>query len=115
LDLATTKGNQLKAKYQATTSQATTLLSHIEGDTSAWMWANNAQNGGRLRAALDTIMDDLTTGLKELLVHDLRNLRKSVGQDHLMVELANFFKLEPKLDALGKTTMQLLNMQKSRV
>ena len=90
------------------------LITQVEESTdgSEWQWANNDTNIGVLKAKVKSLQDKTAEDdiYMRVLLHDLKNLKSSVGQAQLTVGLKKFITLEDYVQAIAKAQKRLLGM-----
>ena len=91
----------MKGKLNAVIAHATQLIGEVK-DNSAWGWADNEQNVGKLRTKIKDVREGLTEFTRLFLTRDTVKLNKSKTKQFLLVELGarGFGKLKQPTDDL---------------
>ena len=99
---------QIKTQMMKTRMSATSFVQQVQSKVP-YEWARNAENVGRLEAAI-TIMDEMTDFAKEFLFQDMKALKTKTG-DFWQGELRDFVEtMQPKLADVSNITKELLMM-----
>ena len=103
-----------KAKQRLATATATARsLEALTTSAEEWRWANNNENLGELRAALQKVTDNLSNRDKEVLATDARDLRSRYGAGHLMTAMTQFLATEKHVEHLWKVGERIENMHRA--
>lgn len=114
IELAMTRSTKLRSEYSAAVVQAQDLAKTIS-TMPEWSFADNDQNGGVLREALQAVNTAAHPHLR-ILNSSLQVLRKGLGDDTLLVQLTNFkADLQGKVNELQKVKSRLVAMQRAMV
>lgn len=110
LDDAMVATKSLKAIYQQATSSASTIVGNIKNNDAGWDWAHNDANLGALQQMHTDLTLDLDDFARQFLLKDGKDIKKAFGADHLILSLARFNSLRPKVENLQKKVTKMLAM-----
>ena len=104
--------SKLKARINSSLPAAQQLAQHIQTDKS-WNWAAHNENLGQLRQSMATLSDALSPFGKNLLVLDLKIMKKQTPEQSWIHELLEFNKREEDADVLQSWVSRLTCMHNS--
>ena len=108
LKAMTCEAMKAKTFYSATMEVANHMKNRIEEEAQGYAWANNDQNLGQLKSAMEGIESKLTNAQKDWMSTSLADMKTTMTTEQLVKELQKFMNMTPAVQKLKDriTTMQ---------
>ena len=114
LKKALTAASDAKNLYSQAVSCAENLVDIIDS-TSSWAWARTPQSIGVLRQLISDLKLKMTDKAKQFLLEDLKDLKRQVGSESLLLIAQDFQALTPILESIEEKRVSLVKAHKSMV
>ena len=105
----TSEAMKAKTLYSSTMEVANHLKNRIEAEAHGYAWANNEQNLGQLKSAIESIESKLTDAQNNWLTTSLADMKSNMTTEALLKELQAFMNMSP---AVQKLKDRIATMQK---